>query len=102
MARQRTAAAAAGEARRYVILGAGAAGVTAAETLRKTDPQADVVLVNGEDEPPYARMAIPYVLTGKIAAEGTFLRREPDHYASLGIRIADSPAASVDTRFRSV
>jgi len=87
---------------RYVIIGAGAAGVTAAETLRKTDAQADIVLVNGENEPPYARMAIPYMLTGKIAAEGTRLRREPDHYDKLGIRVADSPAASVDTRFHSV
>jgi NAD(P)H-nitrite reductase large subunit len=91
-----------GDARRYVILGAGAAGVTAAETLRKTDPDGEVILVNGEDEPPYARMAIPYVLTGKIGTDGTFLRREPDHYASLGIRLAGSPAASVDTRFHSV
>jgi NAD(P)H-nitrite reductase large subunit len=95
-------AAADGEARRYVIIGAGAAGVTAAETLRRTDPGGDVVLVNGEDEPPYARMAIPYVLTGRIAAEGTFLRGEPDHYLKLGIRLAGSPAAGMDTRFHSV
>jgi hypothetical protein len=78
------------DARRYVVLGAGAAGVTAAETLRKADPGGDVVLVNGEDEPPYARMAIPYVLTGKITTEGTFLRQEPDHYRRLGIRLAAS------------
>jgi len=88
--------------RRHVILGAGAAGVTAAETLRRSDPDCDIVLVNGEDEPPYARMAIPYVLSGKIGTEGTFLRRDADHYQRLGIRIAGSPAASVDTRFHAV
>ncbi len=88
--------------RRYVILGAGAAGVTAAETLRKADPAGEVVLVNGEDEPPYARMAIPYVLSGKIGVEGTFLRHEPDHYRRLGIGLAASRAAAVDTRFGSV
>jgi NADPH-dependent 2,4-dienoyl-CoA reductase/sulfur reductase-like enzyme len=86
--------------RRYVILGAGAAGVTAAETLCKEDPNGSVTLVNGEDEPPYARMAIPYVLTGKIGTEGTVLRHEPDHYARLGIRLAASPAVALDARFR--
>jgi NAD(P)H-nitrite reductase large subunit len=89
-------------AQRYVILGAGAAGVTAAETLRRTDPAGEVILVNGEDEPPYARMAIPYVLSGKIGTEGTFLRQEPDHYARMGIGLAASPAVGLDTRFRSV
>ena len=102
MANSETAKAAGSPARRYVIVGAGAAGVMAAETLRKADPAGEVVLVNGEDEPPYARMAIPYVLSGKIGAEGTFLRREPDHFRNLGIRLADSPAAGVDVRFHSV
>ncbi len=51
---------------RYVILGAGPAGVTAAETLRKCDPDSSITLVSGEKEPPYARMAIPYLLEGKI------------------------------------
>ena len=48
----------------YVIVGAGPAGVTAAETLRKADPEGEVVLIGAEDEPPYSRMAIPYLLTG--------------------------------------
>lgn len=87
---------------RYVILGAGAAGVTAAEVLRKNDRHAEITLVNGEDEPPYARMAIPYVLSGKIGAAGTFLRHEPGHYEKLGIKLVQSRAAGIDTKTRSV
>ncbi len=87
---------------RYVVVGAGAAGVIAAETLRRTDPAGEIVLVNGESEQPYARMAIPYMLTGKITAEGTHLRQAPNHYDRLGIRLVGSPAAALDTGGRSV
>ena len=43
----------------HVIVGAGPAGVVAAETLRKGDRAADIVLIGDEPEPPYSRMAIP-------------------------------------------
>ncbi len=70
----------------HVIVGAGPAGVIAAETLRKADPAAEVVLIGDEPEPPYSRMAIPYYLTGQIEEEGTFLRKTGDHYDKAGIR----------------
>lgn len=62
---------------RYVVVGAGAAGVIAAETLRRADPAGDVVLVNGEGEQPYARMAIPYVLTGEDRPKAPTCGRRP-------------------------
>ncbi|MBT5753129.1 MAG: FAD-dependent oxidoreductase, partial [Rhodospirillaceae bacterium] len=46
----------------YVIIGAGPAGVVAAETLRKADPEGKIILIGGESEPPYSRMALPYYL----------------------------------------
>ncbi len=52
-------AATANGATRYVIVGAGPAGVIAAETLRKLDRDGDILLVHGENGPPYSRMAIP-------------------------------------------
>ena len=45
---------------RYMVIGAGPAGVIAAETLRKNDPGGQVTLVSGEPEPAYSRMAISY------------------------------------------
>ncbi|MDH5748603.1 MAG: FAD-dependent oxidoreductase [Rhodospirillales bacterium] len=80
----------------YVILGAGPAGVIAAETLRKLDPGGTVTLVGGEPEPPYSRMAIPYVLTGKIDEKGTYLRKTAGHYDSLGITYVQGKAEKVD------
>ena len=71
---------------KYVIVGAGPAGVIAAETLRKADPRGSIVLVGDEPEPPYSRMAIPYLLAGGIGEEGTYLRKSPGHYDGLKIR----------------
>ena len=79
----------------YVIVGAGPAGVTAAETLCKIDPDGHVVLVGNEPDPPYGRMAIPYFLTGKVGQEGTYLRKGENHYENLGITYVQGKADAV-------
>ncbi|WP_029007796.1 NAD(P)/FAD-dependent oxidoreductase [Azospirillum halopraeferens] len=81
----------------YVVLGAGPAGVVAAETLRTADRAGTITLVGGEPEPPYSRMAIPYFLTGKIPAEGTHLRKAPGYYDTLGIGFRQGTAEGLDT-----
>ena len=80
----------------HVILGAGPAGVTAAETLRGLDPNARITLISGEPEPPYSRMAIPYLLQGNIAENGTHLRQQPGHYEKLGIELMHARAGGLD------
>ncbi|MEG3618268.1 FAD-dependent oxidoreductase [Magnetovibrio sp. PR-2] len=87
---------------KHVILGAGPAGVIAAENLRKADPSAHVVLIGGEDKPPYSRMAIPYVLTGKIEEQGTYLRKTDGHYADKGIQYVQGLASTVDSVGKTV
>ncbi|MFA6022340.1 MAG: FAD-dependent oxidoreductase, partial [Rhodospirillales bacterium] len=82
---------------RHVIIGSGPAGVVAAETLRKADPAAEITMLCGEGEPPYSRMAIPYLLTGMIDEAGTYLRHDKDHYERLGIKLVQAVARSVDT-----
>lgn len=82
----------------YVILGAGPAGVTAAETLRSHDRNARITMVAGEPEKaPYSRMAIPYLLDGRIGEKGTHLRQKDGHYAEHGITLVSGRASSVDT-----
>ncbi len=71
----------------HVIVGAGPAGVTAAETIRELDPEVTITLVGDEPEPPYSRMAIPYMLIGRVGEEGTYLRKGPNHYDRLGITL---------------
>ncbi len=81
---------------RYVIIGAGPAGVIAAETLRKTDPQGEVTLIGDEPEPPYSRMAIPYLLIDKIDEQGTYLRKDPEHFRQRGIHVLQDQVTAVD------
>jgi len=83
-------------AMRYVIVGAGPAGVVAAETLRRRDSAGDVTLIGDEPGEPYARMAIPYVLTGKIGEDGARLRKAKDHYKNLGIGYRTGRAEKLD------
>lgn len=80
----------------YVILGAGPAGVTAAETIRAHDKSGTITLVGGEPEPPYSRMAIPYLLHGSIEERGTYLRQDDNHYNTLGITYKTGTAERVD------
>lgn len=87
---------------RHLIIGAGAAGMTAAEVLRKQDPAASITVLDGEGEGPYARMAIPYLLSNQIGEDGTRLRRDPEHYRKLRIDVEKARAASLDSAARSV
>ncbi|MDP1656492.1 MAG: FAD-dependent oxidoreductase [Hylemonella sp.] len=86
----------------HVILGAGPAGVIAAETLRKHAPGDRVTLVGEEREAPYSRMAIPYLLMGNIDERGTWLRKGEAHYPSLGIDLRQARATRVDAAARRV
>ncbi len=79
----------------FVIIGAGSAGVRAAETLRDNLPDASITLVSGEPGEPYARMAIPYILNGAIDEDGARQRRSHEHLAALGIRYLNQRALHV-------
>jgi NADPH-dependent 2,4-dienoyl-CoA reductase/sulfur reductase-like enzyme len=81
----------------HVILGAGPAGVIAAETIRKHAPNDRIVLVGDEPEVPYSRMAIPYLLIGNIQEEGTHLRHGAGHFETLRIERKQGRAKGIDT-----
>lgn len=87
---------------KHVILGNGPAGVIAAETLRKNAPTDEILLVGGEPEPPYSRMAIPHLLAGHINEAGAYLRRDKDYFARLRITQKRGCAVHVSSRTRTV
>ena len=86
----------------HLILGAGPAGVIAAETIRKHAPHDRITLVGEEAEPPYSRMAIPYLLMGRIGESGTYLRKRLMHYDELSIKRVHARAKSVDSAAKTV
>lgn len=81
----------------HVIIGNGPAGVIAAETLREADPSAGIILLGDEPEPPYGRMAIPYLLEGQIDEAGTHLRHDPAHFEKQRIDLRNVRVTRVDT-----
>jgi NAD(P)H-nitrite reductase large subunit len=86
----------------HIIIGAGPAGVIAAETIRKQAPQDEITLIGDEKEAPYSRMAIPYLLVGNIQESGTFLRKSATHYADLRIKQILAMVKSVSVAAKSV
>lgn len=81
----------------HLIIGSGPAGVLAADTLRQLDPDAAIVLVNGEPGLPYARMAIPYVLNGSIDEQGALLRQDTMHFDARGIELVHGRVSAIDS-----
>ncbi len=86
----------------HLIIGNGPAGVIAAETLRRSDPQAGIVMLGDEASPPYSRMTIPYLLMGRIDEQGTHLRKDSGHFERLDISLVTGRAERVDTETRTV
>ena len=87
---------------RYLIVGAGPAGVVAAETLRGRDAAAEITIIGDEPEAAYSRMAIPYLLAKQIAEQGTWLRHSPAHFSNMGIGQLQDRVVAVDPASRSV
>ena len=86
----------------HVILGAGPAGVIAAETIRKHAPGDAITLIGEEHEPPYSRMAIPYLLIGHVNEQGTHLRKSPTHFADLKVKVLQAHASRVQVATKTI
>ncbi|MDP1654216.1 MAG: FAD-dependent oxidoreductase [Rhodocyclaceae bacterium] len=81
---------------KHIIIGNGPAGVVAAETLRRLQPNAEIALIGDEAEPPYSRMALPYFLQGDIAEAGTHLRKAHDHFVQQKLHLIEGRVSKVD------
>src|SRR5690606_22140126 len=81
--------------KRYVIIGDGAAGVTAAERLRRQDPQALIALISDEPYPHYYRAALTNYLLGELREDQLFAV-PPDFYEALQVRRVFGRVTAVD------
>ena len=87
---------------KHIIIGNGPAGVVAAETLRRLQPDAEIALIGDETEPPYSRMAIPYFLQGNITEDGTHLRKTHDHYVRQGVHLIQGRVTCIDSAVKQL
>lgn len=82
---------------RYVIVGNGAAGATAAEAIRRHDAAGDIQVIGAEKDPFYSRPGLAYLLTGQIP-EGRLFSRPDKELKTLGIGRMVATVRAVDPR----
>ena len=86
--------------KRYLLIGNGASGTYAAETIRKADTEGEITLVTNEPYPLYNRVALPPFLRDEAKREKVFLRT-PEQHAQKGIKLlVNTPIVALDTRER--
>jgi nitrite reductase (NADH) large subunit len=87
---------------RYLIIGNGIAGVSAAEAIRSLDREGSLTIIAEEQAPPYSRPMISLALQGSIGPERLSIRPH-DFYDRLGIEaFAGDRALSIDADNRQV
>lgn len=87
---------------KYVIIGASAAGLAAAEAVRKYDAQGTVTVLTEEEYMPYSRPSISYYLKGKVK-ESNMTLRKPAFYKEKKIDvITSSKVTAIDTEKKIV
>ena len=82
-------------AKRYVIIGDGAAGTTAAQYLRTADREATIAILSDDPHAAYFRAALTNYLLGELRYE-QILAVPPTFYEELRIHRALARVAQVD------
>ncbi len=88
--------------RKYVIIGNGVAGTTAAETLRKNDPNCSIHLLTNEPYPLYNRVSLPRFLQGVIVEQKVMIRDFAWHEQRNIHLVTETVVTSVNTDERVV
>ncbi|WP_019177537.1 NAD(P)/FAD-dependent oxidoreductase [Methanomassiliicoccus luminyensis] len=67
-------------AKKIVVIGSGAAGMTAASSAREANEDAEIVVFTEEEHVSYSPCAIPFVLEGKIKDFDSIIMHTPEWY----------------------
>lgn len=81
---------------RYVIVGAGIAGLSAAGSIRGAEPQAHITLIGDEQHPPYSRPGLAYFLAKEIP-QGQLFPWSPAELRGLKVHFIHEQAVGLDT-----
>lgn len=80
---------------RYVIIGTGIAGMSAAATLRLRQPSAEICLVSDDPDFFYSRPGLAYYLTGEIPEKRLYIYDHKD-WAALNARLIKGRLVRID------
>ncbi len=80
----------------YLVAGASHAALQAARAIRQFDQGGSLVMLGRDARPPYSPTALPYVVSGKLAAERAGLA-SMDDLAALGVDfVGGDPLTAID------
>jgi NAD(P)H-nitrite reductase large subunit len=86
---------------RYVIIGSGAAGIAAAETIRQNDAAGSIAVISDEPHEHYSRPGLAYALTGVIPEEQLFPLGAED-WTRLNVNLIHTRVTSIDAQDRQI
>ena len=89
-------------ARKYVIVGNGIAGTTAAAELRKNDATCDIQLITNEPYPLYNRVSLPRFLQGLLPEQKVMIRDFAWHEQQRITLRTETFVTRIDTMDRAV
>ncbi|MCF8026375.1 MAG: FAD-dependent oxidoreductase, partial [Desulfobacteraceae bacterium] len=87
---------------KYVIIGNGVAGITAAESIRQFDASGDIYIISDETFPPYCRPMISHLLEGAVPREKLPIRGKDFYEKNRITPVLGTRASSLDTERRIV
>lgn len=81
---------------RYVIVGGGVAGATAADNIRKRDPEGSITILTDEPYTLWSKIRLPDLFSGSVDADGLLVRK-PRWYERRDIHLrTEETVTSVD------
>ncbi len=87
---------------KYLIIGGGVSGTSAAEELRKIDGNCEITIVSTEDQRLYSRVLLPRYIKGTLSRERCFLKAETWYEENNINRIFGVQAVELDVLEKSV
>jgi NADH oxidase (H2O2-forming) len=89
--------------RKIVIIGANAAGSSAASAARKIDREAEITLIESDKYPAYSRCGLPYVLSGQIKNFEDLIVFPPQWYKMMNLDLRlETTAKSIEPKEQTV
>src|SRR3989344_3939297 len=84
---------------KYLIVGGGVAGITAAETIRENDAEGSIAVVSDEVHPLYSRVMLskPNFFLGKIPFDQVWLKGQKLYDEKKITFLGGKVATSIDT-----
>jgi nitrite reductase (NADH) large subunit len=88
---------------RYLVVGSGPAGISAAEEIRKGDPDGAITLITADADPAISPVMLTYWVSGRYPAERLFFRATASWTGEHRVELRrGEPATAVDVERQTV